>query len=127
MGSLMGSRAPSVGADIVDIERMARALRRAGFEERCFTARERRYCRARRNPPQHFAARFAAKEALVKAIGRRVSWQDVEIQNERLGRPGLMLRGRAKQLAGGRHAAISLAHCDCHAMALVILCGGTAQ
>lgn len=120
----MDGRLAGVGADIVDVERVARALRRKGFAERCFTTWERRYCRSKRKPEQHFAARFAAKEALVKALGRRVSWQEVEVQKEAQRRPCLLLRGRAKGLVGDGEVALSLSHCDCHAMAVVILWRG---
>lgn len=120
----MRGQLTGVGADIVDVDRIARAMGRAGFAERCFTADERRYCRSKRKPDQHFAARFAAKEALVKALGKRVSWQEVEVRNARGGQPALLLKGRASDLVGRRQVALSLSHCDCHALALVILWRG---
>ena len=59
-----------VGVDLIEIPRIARALQRyPGFRERCFTEVERAYCDARPNPPQHYAARFAGKEAVGKALG----------------------------------------------------------
>lgn len=117
-------RVVGVGADIVEVERVARALQRKGFAERCFTAGERRYCLSKRNPEQHFAARFAAKEALAKALGVAVSRQEVEVKNEGRGRPALLLRGRARELAGEREVAVSLSHCGCHALAVVVVWRG---
>ena len=59
-----------VGIDLIEIDRVARALvRHPRFVERVFTAAEREYCLSRANPPQHFAARFAGKEAVGKALG----------------------------------------------------------
>ena len=62
----------TVGVDLIEIERIARALERyPGFRERCFTEAERAYCDSQPNPPQHYAARFAGKEAVGKALGSR--------------------------------------------------------
>lgn len=77
-----------VGIDVIEIARVARTLERySSFRERCFTAEERAYCDSRPNPPQHYAARFAGKEAVGKALGfgvaRAFAWKDVEI----VGRP----------------------------------------
>ena len=74
----------TVGVDLIEIERVRRALERyPSFRERCFTEEERRYCDSRPNPAQHYAARFAGKEAVGKAIGfgvaRAFAWRDVEI------------------------------------------------
>jgi holo-[acyl-carrier protein] synthase len=78
----------TVGVDLIEIERVRRALARyPSFRERCFTEAERAYCDSRPNPAQHYAARFAGKEAVGKAIGfgvaRAFAWRDVEI----VGRP----------------------------------------
>jgi holo-[acyl-carrier protein] synthase len=74
-----------VGVDLIEIERVRRALERPGFRERCFTAAERAYCDARANPAESYAARFAGKEAVGKALGCgvRFTWKEVEI----VGRP----------------------------------------
>jgi holo-[acyl-carrier protein] synthase len=74
----------TVGVDLIEIERVRRALDRyPSFRERCFTEAERAYCDSRPNPAQHYAARFAGKEAVGKAIGfgvaRAFAWRDVEI------------------------------------------------
>jgi holo-[acyl-carrier protein] synthase len=71
-----------VGIDLIEIERVARALaRRTRFSERVFTEAERRYCDSRANPAQHYAARFAGKEAVGKALGSGVhfTWHEIEI------------------------------------------------
>lgn len=75
-----------VGVDLIEIERVAKALERyPGFRERVFTEAERAYCDSRRNPAQHYAARFAGKEAVGKALGCgvRFTWREIEI----VGRP----------------------------------------
>ena len=86
-----------VGVDLIEIERIRRALDRyPGFRERCFTAAEQAYCDSRRNPAQHYAARFAGKEAVGKALGfgvaRAFAWKDVEIAGRP--KPGVTLSGR---------------------------------
>ena len=70
-----------VGVDVIEIERIAHALaRRPRFADRCFTEAEAAYCLSRAFPPQHFAARFAAKEAVGKALGRGMTrWREVEV------------------------------------------------
>jgi holo-[acyl-carrier protein] synthase len=86
-----------VGVDLIEIERIRRALERyPGFRERCFTEAERAYCDSRPNPAQHYAARFAGKEAVGKALGfgvaRAFAWKEVEITGRP--KPGVMLSGR---------------------------------
>ena len=73
-----------VGVDMIEIGRIREALERySGFRDRCFTAAEQAYCDSRPNPPQHYAARFAGKEAIGKALGfgvaRAFAWREVEI------------------------------------------------
>ena len=91
-----------VGIDLIEIDRVARALvRHPRFIERVFTAAEREYCLSRANPPQHFAARFAGKEAVGKAIGfgvaRAFAWRDVEIAGRP--KPSVRLSGRVEAWA----------------------------
>ncbi len=84
-----------IGIDLIEIERIARALERyPGFRERCFTEAERAYCDSRPNPPQHYAARFAGKEAVGKALGSGVyfTWREIEIRGRP--KPGVHLSGR---------------------------------
>ena len=86
----------TVGVDLIEIERVRRALERPRFRERCFTAAERAYCDSRPNPAQHYAARFAGKEAVGKALGfgvaRLWAWQDIEIAGRP--KPAVALTGR---------------------------------
>ena len=99
------------------------------FRERVFTARERDYCDARgAASAQHYAARFAAKEAALKALGTGWSgglgWQDVEVLNDAAGRPELVLRDAALELfrrSGATRAHLSLSHTAEHAVAQVLL------
>ena len=91
-----------VGVDAIEIERIASALERyPGFRERCFTQAERAYCDSRPNPPQHYAARFAGKEAVGKALGfgvaRAFAWKDIEIAGRP--KPSVTLSGRTKAWA----------------------------
>ena len=88
-----------VGLDVIEIERVREALARyPRFRERCFTEAERAYCDSRANPAQHYAARFAGKEAVGKALGfgiaRAFAWKDVEIAGRP--KPGVRLSGRVE-------------------------------
>jgi holo-[acyl-carrier protein] synthase len=89
-----------VGIDLIEIDRIAAALeRRPRFAQRCFTEAEEAYCASRAFPPQHFAARFAAKEAVGKALGIGMTrWRDVEVVRGR-GAPTAVLYGRHLQRA----------------------------
>ena len=87
----------TIGTDLVEIQRIRRALERyPSFRERCFTEAERAYCDSRPNPAQHYAARFAGKEAIGKAIGFGVAhafaWREVEIAGRP--KPSVRLSGR---------------------------------
>jgi holo-[acyl-carrier protein] synthase len=98
----------TVGIDLIEIARIRRALERyPSFRERCFTDAERAYCDSRPNPAQHYAARFAGKEAIGKALGfgvaRAFAWREVEIAGRP--KPGVTLSGRlgerAEQVGAG--------------------------
>jgi holo-[acyl-carrier protein] synthase len=120
-----------VGADIVDVERLARSLRRGpDFAESVFTDGERRFCEAQARPDRHFAARFAAKEAFLKAVGRGVldgvELRDIEVVREDGGRPALRLgptAAAALARAGGAEALVSLSHDGGIALAFVVVDG----
>jgi holo-[acyl-carrier protein] synthase len=88
-----------VGIDMVEIGRIRAALDRyAGFRDRCFTPAEQAYCDGRPNPAQHYAARFAGKEAVGKALGfgvaRRFAWREIEISGRP--KPSVRLTGRVE-------------------------------
>jgi holo-[acyl-carrier protein] synthase len=91
-----------VGTDLIEIERIRRALARyASFRERCFTEAERAYCDSRPNPAQSYAGRFAGKEAVGKALGfgvaRAFAWREVEIVGRP--KPAVHLSGRLAERA----------------------------
>jgi holo-[acyl-carrier protein] synthase len=122
-----------VGIDLVEIARIERMLREKGDHalERLFTFREVDYARGRPAPAQHFASRFAAKEAAFKAlagndVARAVGWRDIEVINHADGRPVLELHGVAKRRAdqlGVVRIHVSLTHTDTTAGAVVVLEG----
>jgi len=83
-----------VGVDIIEIARVARAIERyPGFRDRVFTEAERAYCESRPNPPQHYAARFAGKEAVGKALGCGVNFTWLEIEIAGRPKPSVTLSG----------------------------------
>ena len=99
-GEPLSARPPRLGLDLIEIERVRRALERhQGFRERCFTEAERAYCDSKPNPPQHYAARFAGKEAVGKALGVGVhfTWREIEIAGRP--KPGVRLSGRTAAVA----------------------------
>lgn len=116
------------GVDIIEVERVRRTLDRHGerFCARCFTPGELARC-AGRAPA--LAARFAAKEAVAKALGTGigdVAWREIEVVHDERGRPDLVLHGAAAALAEGLHLvewSISLAHTREHAVAFVVARG----
>ena len=95
----------TVGVDLIEIERIRRALERPGFRERCFTDAEREYCDGKKNPAESYAGRFAGKEAVGKALGCgvRFTWKEIEIAGRP--KPGVRLSGKtaawAERVAAG--------------------------
>jgi holo-[acyl-carrier protein] synthase len=109
----------SVGIDLIEIERVERALeRRPRLAERLFTPGELAYARERARPGRHLAARFAAKEAVIKALGQGVPPKEIEVISGEP--PRLRLHGRAADLAGDTEIAISLTHSRDSAAAVAI-------
>jgi holo-[acyl-carrier protein] synthase len=94
-----------VGVDVIEIERIRKALERPGFRERCFTDAERAYCDSKKNPAESYAARFAGKEAVGKALGCGVlfTWREIEIAGRP--KPSVSLSGKtaawAEKVAAG--------------------------
>ena len=118
------------GIDLVEVPRVAASIARFGerFLRRVFTEAEIRYCRSKANSTERFAARFAAKEAGMKALGTGwragVAWREVEVGREPSGKPTIFFRGRAAEHAarlGMTRASLSLTHTEQHAVAQVIL------
>ena len=119
-----------IGIDIVRIGRMREVIARwdERFLHRVFTEGEIAYCRSRRDPVQHFAARFAAKEAGLKALGTGlslgVSWRELEVRRERGRAPVLVLSGRSREIGtarGGRRMLLALSHEGDYALAQAML------
>lgn len=97
------------------------------FLQRVFTEQEIRYCQRRKEAIQHYAGRWAAKEAVMKTLGtgftRGVGFQDIEVQNRRSGQPAIKLRGTAQDVAkrlGIDDVLISISHCRAYATATAI-------
>jgi len=121
-----------MGIDLCEVSRMRAKVQAPAddFVTQVFLPGEIAYCGTKRYPAEHFAARFAAKEAVVKALaganGGGSFWQDIEIMNEQDGRPVVRLHGRAKEMAdalGVRRVFVSLTHTRDLAAATVILEG----
>ena len=121
----------TVGVDLIEIARVRRALERyPAFRERCFTEAERAYCDSRPNPPQHYAARFAGKEAIGKALGfgvaRAFAWREVEIVGRP--KPSVTLSGRLQAWAervGAGPIDLSMSHSRELATAVAVAEGGS--
>ncbi len=121
-----------IGTDITECLRIARMIERHGelFINRVYTPVEIRYCQQRAQATQHFTGRWAAKEAILKALGtgwrRGISWRDVEIRNEPSGKPVVAMRGGAKDVVeqlGIAKMLVSISHCRTHATAYAIAVG----
>lgn len=122
-----------VGTDIVETSRFERFLREGDGRvlDRLFTVGERSYCEGKRRPALHYAARFAAKEALFKALGSGLrggmSWHDPEVVNDPDGAPSFRLSGETAErcrVRGVTRIHLSIAHEAGHAVAMVILESG---
>ncbi len=121
------------GIDIVSVDRIDQMLRDHAqrFMDRCFTADEQAYCNPMQRRAEHFAARFAAKEALLKAMGKGltdgIEWTNIEIRRDPSGQPSVHLAGRAAAVASDLRIErffVSLSHTDSHAVASIIAVGG---
>ncbi len=121
-----------IGTDIVECVRIGKMIEQHGelFLRRVFTEREIHYCQARKHAIEHFAGRWAAKEAILKALGtgwsRGIAWTDLEVRNEPGGEPKVRVRGGAKDAAVVRGIAdilISISHCRTYATAYAVALG----
>jgi holo-[acyl-carrier protein] synthase len=121
-----------LGIDLVEVERVERQLEKLGDSllDEVLCPGEIAYCRGKRRPGPHIAARFAAKEALLKALGTgragRISWHDAEVVHDERGRPSFVLAGETARLVeekGTRAVHLTLTHTDTHASAMVALEG----
>jgi len=122
-----------IGTEIVECLRIGRMIERHGelFLRRVYTDAEIRFCQSRKRSREHFAERWAAKEAVLKALGvpwhRDLSWTDIEVRPGGDGRPEVVLAGAVRRMALGRRLCgvlLSLSHCRAYAVAhAVALCG----
>lgn len=121
-----------IGTDITECLRIAQMIERYGetFLNRVYTPSEVRYCQSRKQATQHFAGRWAAKEAVFKALGtswqRGLHWRDLEIRNDPGGRPVVALQAGARDLVverGIRQLLVSISHCRSHAVAYAVALG----
>jgi len=121
-----------IGTDIIECVRIAKMIERHGeiFINRVYTQNEILYCSTRKAATQHYAGRWAAKEAVLKTLGtgwaNGIKWTDIEVRNEPGGRPKILLSGIASETAknlGIREVLISISHCRSHATAYALATG----
>lgn len=121
-----------IGTDITEISRIERMFEKHGdyFLNRIYTEEEIQYSRYGKHQGEHLAGRWAAKEAVLKALGTGwitgIDWKDVEVRNNKAGKPEVFLSGGAKKLAenlGGNHIMISITHSGDYAVAFAVLTG----
>jgi holo-[acyl-carrier protein] synthase len=112
-------KAPNVGIDIVEIKRVAQQTHNPRFLKRVFTPTEVAYCRARKNSAQHYAVRFAAKEAVWKAVGNpKLLHRDIQVRNRTDGKPEIRFPPPFGRLA--KQVSISLSHGRDYAVAIAL-------
>ena len=118
-----------IGTDIVECLRIAQMIEKHGdlFLRRVYTDHEIDYCQKRKASTEHYAGRWAAKEAVLKALGtgwaKGISWRDVEVRNQPSGRPTIAVRGGARDVVARRGVSdvmISISHCRTHATAFAV-------
>lgn len=115
-----------IGTDIIEIKRIEKAIERHGqrFLDRLFTPNEQTYCRRYRDASRHFAGRFAAKEAVAKALGtgfrEELGWSDFEIVNDAQGKPHVVLNPRLKESLAGIEILVSISHSHDYATAFAL-------
>jgi holo-[acyl-carrier protein] synthase len=121
-----------IGTDIIECVRIGQLIERHGeiFLTRVFTEREISYCQARRNATEHFAGRFAAKEAVLKCLGsgmaKGLCWTDIEVGNEPNGKPSIVIHGATRELTDRLRIddiLISISHCRAYATAYAMAIG----
>ena len=126
------ARVAGIGTDLTQISRFSRFLeqKKTAVLDRLFTASEQTYAMQKSNPAPHLAARFASKEAFLKALGlglrEGISWQDMSVELDELGKPSLVLSGRAGEIFAERKYSslhLSYSHDGDYAFATVVLEG----
>jgi holo-[acyl-carrier protein] synthase len=121
-----------IGTDITECLRIARMIERHGelFINRVYTDEEIRYCQKRKQATQHYTGRWAAKEAILKALGtgwrKGIAWRDIEIRNNPSGKPVVAVRGGVRDVVerlGIVEIHVTISHCRSHATAMAIAVG----
>jgi len=119
-----------IGTDIIEVDRIAAKMEKGkGFRDMVFTPHEIAYCDAQASPAQHYAARFAAKEAFLKAMGTgwghgKINFDEIEIRNDETGKPSLKLTGNAISCYSElqiKQILVSLSHIKATAIAMVVI------
>ncbi len=119
----------SIGTDIIECVRIAQMIEKHGevFLQRVFTQREIVYCSSRKAATQHYAGRWAAKEAVLKVLGtgwaKGIQWTDIEVVNEVSGAPVIKITGKAAEIAKERgilEVMITISHCRAYATAVAM-------
>lgn len=116
-----------IGVDIIEIDRIQKSVETVGehFLHKVYTPAEISYCDAKANRFQHYAARFAAKEALSKALSTgwagEFRWKDVEVTNDPSGQPRITLHGSLQTHLAGAAVMLSMSHSESHVVAMVVI------
>jgi len=116
-----------IGVDIIEIARIQESVDQSGerFLRKVFTPNEITYCMSKQDRYQHFASRFAAKEAVSKALSTgwtgEFSWKDVEVMNDGSGQPRITLYGRLRERLATASVLISLSHSESHVVAMALI------
>jgi len=116
-----------IGVDIIEIDRIRKSIEDSGdrFLQKVFTEKEIEYCAGKANKFQHYAARFAAKEAVSKALATGWSgdffWKDVEVMNEASGAPRVTLYGKLRERLSSAVVLVSLSHSESHVVAIALI------
>ena len=116
-----------IGIDIIEISRIDQSISQYGnaFLSKLFTDNEIQYCSSKQFPTQHFAARFAAKEAFSKAISTGWSgefeWKNIEVKNDPAGKPDFILYGKTAETLQGYSVFLSMSHSDSTVVAFVVI------
>lgn len=115
-----------IGTDIIEIDRIRKSIDSYGdhFLNKLFTEKEIAYCNSKKDPAIHFAARFCAKEAVVKALGtgfgKYIAWKDIEIEKDPLGKPSILLSSKVASSFKNPILFLSISHCKQYATAACI-------
>ena len=116
-----------IGTDIIEIERVRDAINKHGdtFIQRIFTHNEQSYCKKHRDPMPQYAARFSAKESIVKALGcgfgDQISWLDIEISHDDRGKPIVQFSSAAQQRFNNPNVILSMSHCKEYVSTVALL------